>query len=92
MNWNLCVLEELKKGNLGTVSDWDVAGGVHLDSGLTVIEDTFLDELDSVCGEFTMKKCIFSSVLDLSSLTVELRHFHIVHGNGSCLTAAYFLD
>ena len=92
VDWDVGILEETEEADLGAVADWDVGGGVHLDSGVAVEEDGVLDALDALVGELAVEEGVLSGVLDSSSFAVELGDPHVVPGDRAGLAAADLLD
>jgi len=92
MNWNISILQELHKANLSLISNWHVVDGIHFNSGLTVIEDTRLNFIESVGVQIAMKECVLTSILDWFRFAVELSNFHLSSGDTSGLTAKEIVD
>lgn len=63
-----------------------------MNSGITVIKDSFLYFNESVLLKFALHECVFPVVDDKSILTEELRDLHIVASQSSSLATADFLN
>lgn len=92
MHWDFSVLEESQKSDLSAVAHRHIGCCIHLDSGFAVVEDAILDTLQCLGTELAVEERILSGVLDKTTFALELDNFHIVSGNGTCLTAADLLD
>jgi hypothetical protein len=92
MDWDISILQKLHKANLSLVSDWHIVYGIHFDSGVTVIEDTRLDFVESVWVQIAMKECVLTSILDWFGFAVELSNLHLSSGYTSGLAAEKVID
>lgn len=92
MDWDISILQKLHKANLSLVSDWHIVYGIHFDSGVTVVEDTRLDFVESVWVQIAMKECVLTSILDWFGFAVELSNLHLSSGYTSGLAAEKVID
>jgi len=92
MNWNVSILQKLHKADLSLVSNWHVVDGIHFDSGLTVVEDTRLDLIESYWVQIAMEEGVLTSILDWFRFAVELSNFHLSRSYTSGLAAKKVID
>lgn len=93
VDWNLCILQESKEGNLSTVSNWFIDSLVHFNSGFAVVHYAFLDQTEGNLREFTVQDGVLSGVFDyLVLFTVKLGNLHVSSGNGASLATADFFN
>lgn len=87
MDGDFGVLEPLDEGDLCAIADGDIERILsHLNVGLRVVDDAFLDLLNDVVIKLAVHESVLARVLNRKFLSVKAVDFHLLSCHGSCLT------
>lgn len=61
MNWDFSILKELNESNFSTISNGFIESFVvHFDSGIIIVENGFINQVNNVIEKFTVEEGVLS--------------------------------